>query len=75
MTADGLILLGEWPDIDRIASAAGLHRLLTVLSTTAPEEERGPLRRVAGLLGRTADDVLRGALNDVAGPAGREAID
>lgn len=75
VTAEGLILLGEWPDIDRMASAAGLHRLLTALSTSAPEEERGPLKRTAGLLGRTADDVLRGTLNDVAGAAGKEAVD
>jgi hypothetical protein len=73
VTAPGLIVLGEWPDLDRVASAAALHRLLRELSDDAPEEDQTALRRAAGVVARTADDVLRGTAADVAGSLGEEA--
>jgi hypothetical protein len=75
VTAKGLIVLGEWPDLDRVATAAGLHRLLRALAEEAPEEQRGTLVRAAGVVSRTADAVVRGAATDVAGSVGREVAD
>jgi hypothetical protein len=73
VTADGLIVMGEWPDLNRVASAASLHKLLRALSDDAPTEDRTALRRAAGVVARTADDVLRGTAADVAGSLGEEA--
>jgi hypothetical protein len=73
VTAAGLIVLGEWPDLDRVASAASLHRLLRALSDDAPEAERTALRRAAGVVARYGDAVLHGTAADVAGAAGTEA--
>lgn len=74
MTAFGWIVLGEWPDLDRIATAASIHRLLRALSDEAPEQERDALRRAAGVVARTADEVVRGTTADVARTLGREAV-
>jgi hypothetical protein len=73
VTAAGLIALGEWPDLGRVATAASLHRLLRALSEDAPVEDQTALRRVAGSVARTADEVLRGTATDVAGAVGEEA--
>lgn len=73
VTAAGLIVLGEWPDLDRVATASSLHELLRALSEDAPEEERSALRRTAGSVARTADEVLRGTAADIAGAVGEEA--
>jgi hypothetical protein len=72
VTARGLIVLGEWPDLDRVATAASLHQLLRALSEDAPEPDQTALRRAAGVVGRTVDDVLRGTAADVAAAAGEE---
>lgn len=72
VTARGWIVLGKWPDLDRVASAAGLHRLLTALADEAPEEDRTAVRRAAGVIGRTADEVVRGTAADLANELGRE---
>lgn len=74
-TASGLIVLGEWPDLDRVATAASLHRLLRALGEEAPDEERGALVQAAGVVSRTADAVLRGTATDIAGTIGREAAE
>jgi hypothetical protein len=73
LTALGLIILGEWPDLDRVGTAASLHRLLRALAEEAPQEERSPLVRAAGVVSRTADEVVRGTAADIAGTIGREA--
>lgn len=75
VTAFGWIVLGEWPDLDRVASAASLRGLLLALADNAPEEERGPLRRAAGIVSRTTDDVVRSTAADIARTLGREAAD
>jgi hypothetical protein len=75
VTAFGLIVLGEWPDLDRVATAAALHRLLRALADNAPEEDRSALRRAAGVIGRTGDEIVRGTAADIAGTLGREAAD
>jgi hypothetical protein len=73
VTAAGLVLLGEWPDLDRVASAASLHRLLRALSDDAPKDDRTALRRAAGVVAKYGDEVLRGTAADVAGAAAEEA--
>jgi hypothetical protein len=74
VTAAGLILLGEWPDLDRVATAAPLYRLLRGLSDNAPgEADRTALRKAAGVVAKYGDEVLRGTAADVAGAAGKEA--
>jgi hypothetical protein len=72
VTASGWIVRGEWPDLDRVATAASMHRLLRALSDKAPDEERGALRRSAGVVARTGDDVIRGTAIDIAATIGRE---
>lgn len=75
VTASGWIMLGEWPDLDRVASAASIHGLLDALADEAPEEKRGALKRAAGVISRTADEVVRGTAADIARTIGREAAD
>jgi hypothetical protein len=75
VTAPGLVVLGEWPDLDRVATAASLHQLLRALSDAAPDADRTALRRAAGVVARYADDVLRGTAADVAGAAAEEVAD
>ncbi|HEV8452350.1 MAG TPA: hypothetical protein VGQ45_13030 [Gaiellales bacterium] len=70
VTAEGLVLLGEWPDMERIATAAGIHHLLRAVADQAPEDQRTALRRAAGLVGRTVDGVVRDTLLETAGAAG-----
>jgi hypothetical protein len=73
VTAAGLIVMGEWPDLDRVATAASLHQLFRALSEDAPDADRTALRRAAGVVARYADEVLRGTAADVAGAAAEEA--
>jgi hypothetical protein len=73
VTAFGWVVLGEWPDLDRVATAASIHRLLRALADEAPEQERNPLVRAAGVVSRTADEVVRGTAADIARTIGREA--
>ncbi len=53
VTADGLILLGQWPDLDRVASAQGLTVLLSELAgeATDPDDQKA-LRQTAGAVAR-----------------------
>jgi hypothetical protein len=75
VTASGWIVLGEWPDLDRVATAASVHRLLRALAEEAPEAERSALVRAAGVVSRTADEVVRGTAADIARTIGREVAD
>lgn len=75
VTAQGWIVLDEWPDLDRVATAAALNGILRALAHEAPDAEREPLMRSAGVLSRTADDVIRGTATEVAAAIGREAVD
>ncbi len=75
VTAFGWIVLGEWPDLDRVATAASVTSLLRALGDQAPEMERGALLRAAGVISRTADEVVRGTAVDIARTIGREVAD
>jgi hypothetical protein len=72
VTAHGLIYLGEWPDLDRVASALSLHGLLRALAEQAGEDASPALRRAAGVVSRTSDDVLRGTASELAHDLGKE---
>ena len=73
VTAQGLIILGEWPDLDRVAQAASIHRLLRALSDDAPPDEQDALRRAAGVVSRTAGDVVLDTATEIARSLGEEA--
>jgi hypothetical protein len=66
--ADGLIILGEWPDLDRVASAQGVVTLLTELAaeTSNPEDQKS-LRKAAGAVGRFSEGIVNSALESVGG--------
>jgi hypothetical protein len=75
VAAFGWIVLGEWPDLDRVATAASVHGLLRALAEDAPEEVRSALVRAAGVVSRTADEVVRGTAANIAGTVGREVAE
>jgi hypothetical protein len=67
LRADGLILLGEWPDLDRIASATGLETLIAALAEDAEDaEDRTALRRTAGAVGRLGEGVIEETIASIA---------
>jgi hypothetical protein len=72
VTAHGLIYLGEWPDLDRVATAVSLHRLLRALAEEAGEDASPALLRAAGVVSRTSDDVLRSTTSELAHDLGKE---
>jgi hypothetical protein len=74
-TAFGLRVLGEWPDLDQVASALSLRNVLLELSKDAPARGQKALKRAAGLLGRTSAEVVRDALSELSSDATREALE
>lgn len=59
LTAQGLILLGEWPDLDRVASAQGLTVLLAELAEEASDaDDKKALRQTAGAVGRLGEGIV-----------------
>lgn len=75
VTAVGLQVLGEWPDLDRVASAVSLRNVLLQLAGEAPQDEQKSLKRAAGLLGRTSAAVVRDALAELSSDAAREVVE
>jgi hypothetical protein len=72
----GLIVLGEWPDLERIASAVGIRELLLELAGAAKnDDDEAALRRAAGLVGRTGSDVVRQTIATLAADATKEAFE
>jgi hypothetical protein len=66
LTAQGLILLGEWPDLDRVASAQGLTVLLAELADEASEEDdKKALRQTAGAIGRLGEGIVSSTVASV----------
>jgi hypothetical protein len=66
LTADGLILLGEWPDLDRVASFEGLQALLVKLAAGVEEkDERSAVRHAAGAIGRLGKGVVESELESL----------
>ncbi len=55
----GLILLGEWPDLDRVASLEGLQAVFAGLAKQAEDaDDRTALRRTAGAIGRLGEGIV-----------------
>ncbi len=75
VTARGMIVLGEWPDLDRVAAAAAIHRLLAALAEGAPSDEQPALRRAAGTVAHLGDDVVRGTAADIARTIAKDVVD
>lgn len=70
LRAEGLILLGEWPDLDRIASATGLQALLAALAEQAEDAgQQGDLRRTVGAIGRLGEAIVEDTMASVAADA------
>lgn len=70
LRAEGLILLGEWPDLDRIASATGLQALLAALAEQAEDaEHQSTLRRTAGAIGHLGEAIVEDTIASVAADA------
>jgi hypothetical protein len=55
----GLILLGEWPDLDRVASVGGLQAVFAGLAKQAEDAgDKTALRRTAGAIGRLGEGIV-----------------
>jgi hypothetical protein len=59
LSADGLRLLGEWPDYDQLATAVGIRSVLLHLSKAAPRDDASVLKKTAGIVARAGDDAVR----------------
>jgi hypothetical protein len=70
VTAGGLMVVDEWPDLDRVASVTGLQLLLQQFAESAEPEDKPVLRRAIGAVGRLGDELVKGTLKSVAGSAG-----
>lgn len=73
MTARGMQILGEWPDLDQLTSAVGLKMLLKELAKSATNtEDQGALRRMVGIVGEVGEGIALSTLNTAAGGLGGE---
>lgn len=71
VTAAGLTVMDQWPDLDRVVSVAGLQLLLQQFADSATNnEDKGRMRRAAGAVGRLGDELVRGTIRGVGGSAG-----
>jgi hypothetical protein len=71
LAPNGLVYLGEWPDVELATSSAALRSVLRALADNAPsDDQRDALARAAGFVGRTMDGVLRDTVNSIARDAG-----
>jgi hypothetical protein len=62
----GLILLGEWPDLDRVASLEGLQAVFAGLANQAEDAgDRTALRRTAGAIGRLGEGIVDSAIESL----------
>jgi hypothetical protein len=71
VTAQGFMVLGEWPDLEQVLTAASLRLWLENLARDAPDAEQSALRRAAEAAGRFGDDVVRAIASDVGRSLGR----
>lgn len=73
MTARGMQILGEWPDLDQLTSAVGLKMLFNELAKSATNtEDQGALRRMVGIIGEVGEGIALSTLNTAAGGLGGE---
>jgi hypothetical protein len=71
----GLQYLGEWPDLDKVASALSIRNVLLEIAKEAPTDSQQALKRTAGLLGRTTGEAVREALGELASETTREVLE
>jgi DNA-binding PadR family transcriptional regulator len=69
LTADGLRLLDEWPDLEKIEAASALGAVLEQLATTAPHEDATALRRTEAYVARTSGELIRDAVSELTADA------
>jgi hypothetical protein len=73
VTASGMRVLGEWPDLDRLTTAVGLKLLIYELAEAAGDvNDQGALRRLVGVIGEVGEGVALNTLNGAAGALGDE---
>jgi len=72
LAPEGLVYLGEWPEVELATSAETLRAVLRSLADDAPAEDGDALARAAGFVGRTMDGVLRDTVGQIARDAGKE---
>ena len=73
VTARGMQVLEEWPDLDQLTSAVGLKMLLNELAKSAADtEDQGALRRMVGVIGEVGEGIALSTLNTAAGDLGDE---
>jgi hypothetical protein len=73
VTASGMQILGQWPDLDRLTTAVGLKLLINDLAEAAGDaDDQGALRRLVGVIGEVGEGVALSALNSAAGALGDE---
>ena len=71
LTADGLILLGQWPDLARVSSAQGLTVLLAELANGAEDpDDRKALRQTAGAIGRLGEGIVNSTVESLGSELG-----
>jgi len=67
LQAHGLILLGEWPDLDRVASFSGLQALIAAIADRAEDpDDRTALRQTAGTIGRLGEGIVESTITSIA---------
>jgi hypothetical protein len=73
LTAHGMQVLGEWPDLDQLTTAVGLKMLFNELAKSATDtEDQGALRRMVGVIGEVGEGIALSTLNNAAGDLGGE---
>lgn len=66
--ADGLIVLGEWPDLNRVATAQSIVALLAELAIEASDPDyKKALRKAAGVVDRLGEDIIGSTLDTLGG--------
>ena len=66
LTSGGLILVGEWPDLDRVASIQGLQVVIARLAEQAEDaSDSAALRRTAGAIGRLSEGLVNATLESL----------
>lgn len=71
LTDRGLIVLGQWPDLDRAASFEGLTVLIARLAERVTDEgDKTALRQTAGAIGRLGEGIVDSALESLGGELG-----
>jgi hypothetical protein len=64
----GLIVLGQWPDLDRVASVQGITVMLARLAESVDDPgDQKALRQTAGAIGRLGEAIFDAAAESVGG--------